>query len=58
MFSLFNLLIIMVCVIIPFWQIFTKAGYPGWLCFFLFIPLINIVVLFFLAFSDWPSIKG
>jgi hypothetical protein len=44
-------------VILPFWKIFSKAGYSGWLSLTLLIPFINIVMIFFLAFSEWPVHK-
>lgn len=38
----------------PVWRILSKAGYPGWLGISLFIPLVNFVILFYLAFTEWP----
>ncbi len=43
--------------ILPFWKIFTKAGFPGWLSLFMLIPLANILMLFYLAFAEWPALK-
>ena len=45
-------------VIIPFWMIFQKAGYNGALCFLLFLPVINVFLIWYLAFSKWPSLSG
>ncbi len=42
-------------LLFPFWFIFGKAGYPRWLSLLLLIPLVNVVVLYFLAFSTWPA---
>ena len=42
----------------PFWQIFSKAGFSGWLSLLLLIPLVNLVVLYIVAFSQWPALKG
>jgi len=39
--------------IIPFWFIFKKAGFSPWLCILLILPLVNIVMLYVLAFSEW-----
>jgi hypothetical protein len=44
-------------VIVPFWMIFRKAGYPGVVSFVMAVPFLNILGLFFLAFSDWPVLK-
>ncbi len=51
------LLVVVVCYIIPFWRICSKAGYPGALALLMFVPLANIVLLFFLGFSKWPIEK-
>ena len=48
-------LIIVVLIILPFWFIFSKAGYSGWLSLLMVVPIVNIVMLYFLAFSTWPS---
>ncbi len=41
-------------LILPSWKIFSKAGYSGWLSLTMFVPLLNILMMFFLAFADWP----
>ena len=53
------LVILVVCSIclLPFYKIFSKAGYPGLLCLTMIVPLLNIVMLLFLAFSEWPVLK-
>jgi len=47
-----------IIAIIPFWRICTRAGYSPWLSLLVAIPLVNIVFIYFLAFSAWPSQKG
>jgi hypothetical protein len=42
--------------IIPFWFIFKKAGFSPWLCLLLILPLVNIVMLYVLAFTDWKVV--
>jgi hypothetical protein len=44
-------------LILPFWRIFQKAGHPGYLSLFMLVPGVNILMLFYLAFSDWPSLR-
>ena len=41
-------------VILPFWKIFKKAGYSGWLSLIMIIPFVGILGLFYLAFAQWP----
>jgi hypothetical protein len=40
--------------IFPWWKICSKAGFPGALSLTLLIPVINLVVLYYLAFAEWP----
>jgi len=42
-------------VVLPFWRIFSKAGYPGWYSLSQLVPILNVVALFYLAFAEWPS---
>jgi hypothetical protein len=44
-------------IVIPLWKVFSKAGYPGALALGMILPLVNIVLLYFLGFSDWPVLK-
>lgn len=43
-----------VVVILPFWLIFSKAGFSGWMSLTQVIPIVNVVALFYLAFAEWP----
>mgnify|MGYP001316077264 CR=1 FL=1 len=61
-FELLILLIItsftVVITVLPLWLICEKAGFPGWYGLAALIPILNIVLLFFLAFADWPALRG
>ena len=39
--------------LVPYWRIFSKAGFSGWLSLLMVIPLINIVILYYVAFANW-----
>jgi Na+/melibiose symporter-like transporter len=39
-------------------SIFSKAGYSGWFCLLLFIPVVNIILFLWFAFSTWPVHKN
>lgn len=52
MFLVFAALIIM-----PFWVIFAKAGFPRWLSLLMVVPLANLIMLYVFAFSAWPSLE-
>jgi uncharacterized membrane protein YhaH (DUF805 family) len=43
-------------VVIPYWKIFSKAGFSGWLSLLILFPLINLIVLYIVAFSEWKTI--
>ena len=40
-------------LIIPYWMIFKKAGFPAFLGILMIVPIVNIVLLYVLAFSPW-----
>jgi uncharacterized membrane protein YhaH (DUF805 family) len=46
------ILLLLPAVIIPYWRIFAKLGFSGWLSLLMFIPIANIVVLYVIAFSE------
>jgi hypothetical protein len=41
----------------PIWRMVSKMGYPGVLSLTLLVPVVNLGVYFFLAFSEWPVLK-
>jgi hypothetical protein len=47
--------LITVLVIIPFWKIFKKAGFPPAISLFTVIPIVNLLTLYWVAFSRWPG---
>lgn len=36
------------------WRIFAKAGHNGALGLFMLIPFVNLIMLYVLAFREWP----
>ncbi len=49
-------LVIAITVIWPAWRICAKAGFPGALGLLIVIPVLNLFLLYFLAFAEWPSL--
>ena len=43
--------------VVPYWFIFKKAGYHPALSVIMVVPFGDIIMRFFLAFSDWPALK-
>ena len=38
--------------IVPFWKIFSRLGFSGALSLLMVVPLVNVIVLFYVAFTD------
>ena len=51
------MLVFAALIILPFWFIFKKAGYPQWLGLLMVVPIVNLAMLYLLAFSDWPRLR-
>jgi hypothetical protein len=43
-------------LVIPYWKIFSKAGFSAWLSLLILFPLVNLIVLYIVAFSEWKTI--
>ena len=41
-------------VLLPACRICRKAGYPAWLGAGAILPVLNILLLFFIGFAKWP----
>lgn len=52
--ALFIGLLSLVLGIIIWWKIFSKAGYSGALSLLMLVPIANLIVILYLAFSTWP----
>lgn len=48
-----TLFVFLPLIVVPYWKIFSKAGFSGALSLLMLVPLANIVVLYYVAFSDW-----
>ena len=59
--ELFVILIVVfffaIVLLIPYFMIFKKAGFSPWLCLLMVLPVVNLVMLYLLAFMEWPSLK-
>ena len=47
-----------IIAIIPFWRICQRIGWSPWLSLLMALPLVNLIFIYVLAFSNWPSQKG
>jgi type VI protein secretion system component VasK len=55
---LFPVVFIAVLLVWPFWRIIDKAGFPAVTSLLMLIPVVNVVVLFYLAFAEWPALRN
>lgn len=51
-------LILAIIVVIPFWKILEKAGFPALFSLLMLVPVVNIIAIYFVAFARWPSTCG
>jgi hypothetical protein len=54
----FFILIGALIVIIPYWFIWKKAGFSPFLSLLMFVPGVNIIMLYVLAFSQWKVVPA
>ena len=52
--TIFIIIPISILIVLPYWKIFSKAGFSSWWSLSLLLPIINILVIYILAFSRWP----
>jgi TRAP-type C4-dicarboxylate transport system permease small subunit len=52
------LIIVGLIIVLPFWKIFSKAGFSGVLSILMIIPIVNLFMIFYLAFAEWPALKN
>jgi len=48
--------IVLLVAILPYWKIFKKAGFHPALSLAMLVPIVNIIVLYVVAFSDWKVV--
>jgi hypothetical protein len=47
-------MIVSLLQIVAFWKILGRMGFPPWLSILASIPLVNLVLLYYLAMTPWP----
>ena len=47
-------LVLSLLQLVAFWKILGRMGYPPWLAIMASIPLVNLVLLYYVALSPWP----
>jgi hypothetical protein len=44
--------------LVAFWKILGRMGFPPWLAIMASIPVINLVLLYYVALTPWPRDAG
>ena len=47
-------LLLFVLLVLAWMSIFRRAGYSRWLGLLWLVPVVNVIIICFLAFADWP----
>jgi uncharacterized membrane protein YhaH (DUF805 family) len=50
-------ILLLVIYLVPVVVILRKAGYSGWWCLIIFVPLVNVIMLYVFAFANWPALR-
>jgi len=40
--------------VVAFWKILGRMGFPPWLAIMASIPVVNLVLLYYVALTPWP----
>jgi uncharacterized RDD family membrane protein YckC len=56
--GLMVILVFLPIFVIPYWKIFSKAGFAGALSLLMIVPFVNLIVLYVIAFSEWKIKPG
>jgi hypothetical protein len=46
---------LVILVVIPFWKICERIGWPPYWSLLMLLPALNLGFLYYIAFSDWPA---
>jgi hypothetical protein len=57
-FGMPGLFVAAILVVVPLWRLCTRLGFPGWLALAALVPLANVLLLYYLAYADWPRDRG
>ena len=58
--SIWQLIIVLLTLIPTIWiygRILNKAGYSRWWVLLIFVPLVNLIMIWVFAFAKWPRLE-
>jgi hypothetical protein len=47
-------LILSLLQLVAFWKILGRMGYPPWLSIMASVPVVNLILFYYVALSPWP----
>jgi hypothetical protein len=47
-------LILSLLQLVAFWKILGRMGFPPWLAIMASVPVVNLVLLYYVALTPWP----
>jgi hypothetical protein len=47
-------LILSLLQLVAFWKILGRMGYPPWLAILASVPVLNLILFYYVALSPWP----
>ena len=53
----FGFLMFLILVVYPTGRVLSRIGFSGWWALLAFIPIVNVIALWVVAFGDWPGEK-
>ena len=51
------ILLMIVATVFVYYKVFEKPGNSGWMDLLMLVPIVNLGMFLFLAFSDWPVLR-
>ena len=52
------MLVMAAVIVVPYWKIWSRTGHSGWLSLLMLVPILNVVMIYVLAFKSWPAFEG
>jgi hypothetical protein len=47
-------IVIAILIVVPTWRILRRIGFSGWWSVLAVVPLLNVILLYVVAFAPWP----
>jgi hypothetical protein len=47
--------VIAILIVVPTWRILRRVGFSGWWSVFAVVPVLNVILLYVVAFAPWPQ---